>query len=337
MREEKLVICDRNEKYLQAMQEYFLKRKTGLFEIQGFTDIEQLMQGSKEEAPAILLISEELYQEQVKEIAPHKIYILDEGMGLALEYPHIAKYQSMELLIQRLLEEYMLHETAKSKFILGKRARLTTFYAPYSTPIQTECALAAGHELVSKGRRVLYLNFHAFAGFETLLHTHYEADITDLIYFMQKHSDKIRYKLESVKRKLGELDYIPPADNFQDLLTLSEDDWEKILGLLETQTEYDDIVIDVSQICVGLYQILDKSNRIFMPNQKNHISEAAIIQYERLLMRQEKQKIIEKTKRYYVEESLQNRAYGYETQVHTPIGELMKKLLWEDSYAANAE
>ena len=96
MREKLLAVCDKDERYLQGMQEYFQRKGTADFQIVTFTALEQVISYSQNKPIEILLIGENAYAEEAENVRAGKIYLLSEnGHNVNAEYPAITKFQSM--------------------------------------------------------------------------------------------------------------------------------------------------------------------------------------------------------------------------------------------------
>jgi hypothetical protein len=149
--------------------------------------------------------------------------------------------------------------------------------------------------LADRGDKVLYLNLHGFSGFEDIMNISYEADITDFMYFVLKHSEKLLYKLEGMKRNIRGVDYIPPALDFADLVSIKPEEWAKALDLVMYSGDYTDIVIDIDESCQGFYNILDRSDRVYaLYNEASMYGRATFSHFKRLLEGKEKTNILDK-------------------------------------------
>ncbi len=88
MREKLLAVCDKDERYLQGMQEYFQRKGTADFQIVTFTALEQIISYSQNKPIEILLIGENVYTEEAPNARAGKIYLLSEnGHNGNAEYP----------------------------------------------------------------------------------------------------------------------------------------------------------------------------------------------------------------------------------------------------------
>lgn len=327
MREKQLAICDKDIRYLEMMQTYLMRNKIADFQILIFDNLESALEASSEDSFEILLVSEGIYDETVKSIQAQKVFILREnGMSGIREYPFVMKYQSVESLISAVLSEYAQekqdNEQADKKLRCGRNStRLISVYAPDRSRAQTLAALAIGEQLSNKGRKVLYINLLPFAGFEGMLNCHYDTDITDFVYYALRNSDKLIYQLESIKCRIGQLEYLPPAFDYKDLAEISSKDWEKMIDILLYSGDYDDIIIDISETCQGFYRLLERSDDIYLVENNNTYSKAMSSQFCRLIELKEKNRILKNLIKVDLYNGWEQQGYDIASVDRTELGE----------------
>lgn len=324
----RLVICDRDERYRQRMQAYLIKRLKD-FEILTFDSLERATGYSKNEAFAILLVSEQLYETDLQKIQAVQTFILREnGAKAVTEYPYIEKYQSIENLIGDIFAEY-LEENVSHLSVRQRKTVLHTFYSPVRKTEQTKAAIALGQVLAKMDKKVLYLNLQPFVSWEDT-DQNVSADITDLLYFMRKQNSNCEYRLQSMKRSLGGMDYLAPAADYMDLLMVTEQEWLKLLDLLEQAGDYQEIILDLSEICQGLYRFLEQSDCIYSMSGTLDTEKGSIHQYRKLLEKREQFSILDKTNWLEMPRGSFEQAVSLERMYATPLGEYMKGLVREN-------
>lgn len=325
-------ICDNDERYLRCMQEYLEKKRLTDFEVQIFTSVDETCRYTQHNSLEILLIGEGCFQECVKEIGIKKVYILQESSSCEISgLTKVMKYQSMERLISKVLEDYAqtvcLDERACEKsVVMSKMARVTCFYTPQQTASQSIYALSMAQLLAKEGKRVLYLNLTPFAGFEALLHTTYETDVTDFFYYALKHSDRLGMKLDGIRQKIGEVDYLPPAMDYQDLLSLSAKEWKDGLLQLQGLGVYDELILDLVSASQGLYELLQMSDNIYTVRQPDIRAKAALAQFEELCIRRKQQEILQKINEIVDVCELPEKVY-YDTLVNSDYAKKMLQMM----------
>lgn len=333
MKERQLAICDKDVQYLETLQSYLLKKKPAGFEILVFSSVYQAVEASEETGFEILLVGESTYDAAIEKVNARKIFILlENGLSGIREHSAISKYQSMSALIGQVLDEFSLEEGAFG-LVGGQKgkARLISFFSPDRHCGQTAAALCASELLADKGERVLYLNLSAFSGFEELLQIKYDSDITDFMYFVLKHSDKLLYKLEGIKRTLHGVDYLPPALDYADLRNIAEEDWKRVLDVLLCSGNYTQVAVDLTEVCQGFYHILDRSDRVYVVTDQASVrSRSAFNQYHSLLLAKQYGRIIEKTRVVDFRSDWDACSADLEGLPVSVIGAHMRSILQED-------
>lgn len=327
----RLVICDCDERYRQMMQAYFIKRLRD-FEIFTFDSLERAEEYCRKEPFAILLVSEQLYETNLQKVKAVQTFILRENGNKAVtEYPYIEKYQSMERLIGDIFAEYSEGSIFKP-CVRQKKTVIHAFYSPVRKQEQTKAALALGQVLAKKEKRVFYLNLQPFAGMEELFSIDFPTDITDFLYFMRKQDCNCAHRLQSVKKSLCGMDCFAPAADYMDLLTITEQEWLKLLDMLIEAGDYDDIILDLSEICQGLYRILEQSDCIYSMGGLVKTDRNSINQYKKLLEKRELSSILEKTSWLELPKGCFEQISNFERLYTTQLGEYMKGFIRENGY-----
>jgi len=338
MNKKRFVICDKDREYLSMMQAYLLKKNPAGFEIIVFDSIKEAAVASKEEPFEIVLISEGIYDTNVTNINAQKIFILQEnGLAQITEYSMVDKYQSMERLIGQVLDAFALDEKCKSVESRGRTpSKLICFYAPDRHKGQSIAALTAAQVLSDMGKKTLYISMQPFSGFEQLFGTVYEADITDFMYFILKHSDKLLYKLEGIKRTIHGIDYLPPALDYSDLMSIEEDDWKKCFDVLLYSSDYAYVVVDLTETCKGFYQLLERSNTFYILSEQDRFSRAMYAQFEQLIRIRELGSILEKSVNFHLMKGWEDYCSNLGQLCVSPLGVYMKGILTQNGAEINS-
>lgn len=329
MNKKRLAICDKDRDYLSMMQAYLSKKNPAGFEIIVFDSVKEAKAASKEEPFEIFLVSEGVYDTSVTNIDAQKIFILQEdGHAGITGYSMVEKYQSMERLIGQVLDAFALDEKCMSVESRGRTpSKLISFYAPDRHKGQSIAALTAAQVLSDMGNKVLYISMQPFSGFEQLLGTKYEADITDFMYFVLKHSDKLLYKLEGIKRTIHGVDYLPPALDYSDLMSIEEDEWKRCFDALLYSSDYAYIVVDLTETCKGFYHLLERSDASYILTENDGFSRAMYAQFEQLIRIKELGAVLEKGVCFHLMKGWEDYHLNLEQLSVSPLGAHMKGIL----------
>lgn len=298
-----LAVCDPEEAYASRLMEYLNEKQVSPFYVRAFTSKEALKDYAKEEDVEVVLISSDLAEDEtddeLRELGIGKRILLTQGRVPAeLEgEPAVYKYQSAEKIIREALFFYA--EEAQPYLqaaLLKEEVRLYGVYSPIHRIGKTTFALALGSVCAAK-KKTLYLNLEPCSGFEEMLgmdcqtggkaHRSYGQpwNLGDLLYYLRKGKQGFLYKLKSVTQSLGELDFVLPVSSGEDLLTMTEAEWEELLERLITDAGYECLVIDFSDCVQGLPTLLDKCSKVYMPVSEDRISQAKIKQFMDVLER----------------------------------------------------
>ncbi len=320
-----IAICDSDARYRQSLQSYLMKRLPE-YEVHIFANLSETMEYSGKQGFAILLVSEQALERTISKVQALQIFVLREnGKSEIQDYPYVDKYQSVEQLIREVFEEYAKHSLREEPaYRCYQKTRLHAFYSPIGQQEQTLCAFTLGQLIVQQEKKVLYLNLQAFAGQKELFLGEQAADITDLLYFAGKGEGNLSAKLQGMKQTLGGVDYLAPAQDGMDLLQVTKEEWLTLLERVMEWGEYSDVILDLSEICQGLYQILEKSDVIYSINGRTKTQQYSVERYQKLLQKRDMEAVLEKTIWLDLPQLGTEREQPMERLVTTPLGEYMK-------------
>lgn len=293
-----LAICDYEKMYAYKLAEYLSGKKNFPFRVMPFNDSEKLAAFCKENPIEILLLGEGINKEGFQGLQIGTVFSLCEEHEKVMEGQGcIYKYQSGTAIMKKIMELYAQEKGQNRAAVphIGKgNMEIIGVYSPIGRCLQTSFSLILG-QLLSKNKRCLYLNFEAYSGFSRLLEKDFQHDFMDLMYFLKEGSEKFAYKLGSMVESIGNLDFIPPAVSFLDILEMEGEKWQLLLNELERSTDYQVVILDLSDHVRGLFQILERCGRIYTITKPDGMALAKIEQYERLLASMKKENILEKT------------------------------------------
>lgn len=201
----------------------------------------------------------------------------------------IFKYRSAAVLLHT-IEGYLGTEPTATG------TQLISLYSPIKRSLQTTFGITLAH-LLSKQKRVLYLNLEGYSGLERTLADAYSKDISDFIYDIHQTSENIPLILPKFIYRLGEIDMIPPVLNPNNLYDITEQMWLDALQKLQNTQLYDHIIVDVSDFIHGTFSILQASQVIFSLTKSDSRSEAKWQQYCSILQESDYKDILQKTTR----------------------------------------
>lgn len=356
-----LAICDCETLYACRLTDYFNYNDILPFEAMAFDDSQKLEKYMDNHKVSVLMIDERMFCDKVYEYPVEEIVILSEGnvSDEKSEYPivnpldeqsenltanilhekseylavrefsRIYKYQSAEEIGKALL---VICSVSQGKLALetkcNKNVELIGIYSPVGRCLQTSFSLVLG-QLLATNKKCLYINMEPYSGFNNLFGVHYDQNMSDLLYFLKKGSDRFGYKLKSTIERLGNLEYIPPAEMFLDLMDVDARTWQTFLQEIIKQTDYEVIILDLSDYVRGLVELLTSCDHIYTIIKKDGIAMAKIEQYEKMLLFTHNDAVLNKTKKFQFP-IFKELPKQIERLTYSELAEYTKKLIEED-------
>ena len=277
-----LAVCDSEIAYAYQLVDYLTNKKNFPFQVQLFTSEKTLLEYSLHHPIAVALISQKDYQQQkINHFIDHILILRENYENDLSDINTIYKYQSMELIIKELLEWIARKGTLTRVISDGKNMKLIGIYSPIGKCFKTSFSIVLG-QLLSKKHKVLYINMESYSGLEKLLQKDFKTDMAELIYHLQNSKEKFIYHMGSMTGKIGELDILPPFYSFLDFISVSKDEWFQLFQEIERGTDYEYIILDLSDAIQGLYDILRLCDMVYTLGREDGFSMAKIEQYENI-------------------------------------------------------
>lgn len=333
MNSQVLVIYDEDSFYAKKLQDFLSKHKSNPFEVNVFTnkeDLQRIYLNSNKVGPEIMLVAESCFDEDVSKIHSKYIFILNEtGLKKYSQYVNFNKYQSAEDLLKQLLLEYAnCQKDVIPRFYGNSRAKLVGVYTPVRRCMQTSFAIALSQILGKKGR-TLYINFEQFSGFSKLFQKRYLKDLSDLVYFYIYSRDKFLYWLEGVVEHFKDMDYIPPVLTAVSLVSVNANIWVDMLETICSEAGYEYVVLDLSDNIQGIFSILDMCHKVYTIQREDTISVAKLRQYEQILEEKQYASIRDKVRNIKLPTFTIREEFG-EDVIYGELYEYVAKITRED-------
>lgn len=268
-------VCGKEESYINKLYEYILKNYGEDFKVVLFTKEDSLATFMQESSVELVLAEEDFK-------VPKTEALLISLLSRPGKTGGVYKYMSSEQIMKEVMTVCADAKSIKGAIQCEENARIIGIYTPIKRCFQTTFALTVG-QILAKRHKVLYLNFEGYSGFEKLFHANGKSDLTDLVYFSETGKDSLSYRIESIKEKIGELDYINPIKIISKYKDISREQWERLINNLSEHTDYEYILLDLSEQVNGLLNILQKCTRIYTITDSERMASAKMAQYENLL------------------------------------------------------
>lgn len=341
MKQEIFAICDLEEAYAFRMAEYIMEKVPVPYALHLFTRTEELQVFLKENEISILLISESAIHEITIELHIPNIFVLQESDSVQEgesqinpDYHIISKFQRPEQIIRK-MTEFMAdlgweEKTSKKEH----RMKIIGIYSPVRRCLQTSFALTMG-QLLAKKHKVLYLNFEWYSGFSQMLHKEFPADMLDVLYYFKCAREKLSIRLPSIVQNINGLDFIPPGQASLDMQGISGGKWLELLEILERISDYEYLILDLTDGMSGLFELLSRCYKIYTITKDDGFAMAKINQYEKMLQLNEMHEIAGKTVkcRFPFFEKLPS---DLNLMTHGELAGYVKAIIREDLYEEQA-
>lgn len=291
-----MAVYDVEPRYADRFADFTNQKEKAPFTVVAFTSVEALREYAKTHTIEILLISNEVPKETVKEILAAQVVVLAEGEVVPAEdeYPSVYKYQSTDSIIREVLAHYCEQPRAASRVLPGKKAKLIGVYSPIGRCLKTSLAWTMGQQLGKNGK-VLFLSLEEYSGFSKLLGEEPQTDLSDAFYFYQQKTCNFM-RISSLIYTWGNLDYIPPVRYPEDLGQM-EENLVDLIGRMAVEGGYEIIVVDVGSLARNAIPVLEVCDVIYMPVKDDCVSAAKLEEFTEHLEVSGKGAVLEKIQR----------------------------------------
>ena len=281
MNEKNLVICDREVRYANGLGENIAEREDLAVKVYVCSSFERVLELARDKRIHIFIVDEQFAYAQRMQIGANQIFVLGRGKvaDLGEEEWAIGKYQCADEIIREVFEFYV--DRTKENVMRSsnkERARLLAVYSPIHRIGKTSFAMALGKECAKK-KKVLYLNLEEYAGFE--LAKNEELNLGDLLYYLRQGNGNLGIRLQSVTRKVEELDVVSPISVVLDLKEVTWTEWEILLKEILENSLYEVVILDVGESVQGLFSLLEMCDRVYMPVLEDEISARKMQLYQK--------------------------------------------------------
>ena len=324
-----LAVCDSETEYAYQLVDY-LSNKNGLpFQIQLFTSEKTLMEYSIHHPIAIALIAQKDFSQEIRKLPIDHLLILGEDYKEEVgDIKVLYKYQSSEKIIKELLNWIAKEGILGRSSVGSKELKLIGIYSPVGKCLKTSFSFVLG-QLLSKKHKVLYLNMESYSGLGRLLQKEFRSDMSELIYYLQNSKEKFIYRMGSMIERAGEMDILPPFDSFLDFVSVSREEWIELFQEIEKGSDYEYIILDLSDAVQGLFDILRLCDVIYTLTREDGFSLAKIAQYEEILKKSNYEDIWKKTKQCTIP-IIKNLPTGLLQLTYTELAEYARMKIEED-------
>ena len=107
--------------------------------------------------------------------------------------------------------------------------------------------------------------------------------MSTLLYYVKQETGNLGLILTTLINRKNGVDYIPPVNCSDDLRTVTKEEWLWLFQKILCDSIYDVLVLDLGEGILGLYDILQFCDQVYMPVADDEIAASKIVQYENTL------------------------------------------------------
>lgn len=289
-------LYDSETPYITKLGGYLSINSSFPFIVKVCATIQELQERLKTEKPKLLLISEcdKDVLEECK--CEETIFLSVNKSGNHNGNRYINKYQSGEKIVKDILG-FVAESDSMSSIITRKCSmKILSFYTPIKRSLSTTMCIAMG-QLLSKKAKTLYINFECFSGLNKLLNCEFQKNIGDLLFYLDNQNQNPGLVLSGIVENRDGLDILPPFNNQMDLINIRDEIWIRLFEIIERETDYEYLLLDLSDSVQGLFDILKLSDKVITSVDNDEVAIFKLTQYEECLRYTGYEEVLEKTKK----------------------------------------
>lgn len=293
--EKTIAICDSDLSYAGRLVEYLRREAAFPCEIRLYTGAEKLLEDPDVKGASLVVISQSQYDGAVAGAGFERLLVLNESDEWMEEPENISKYQPITNIAQAIrLRCGIGDEPVVASMRHGRPMIRIGVYTPVTRCLQTTFTMTLG-QILARRHKVLYMNFEAFSGLEKMLSREFRGSVSDLIYYNECAREKMAGQLELMTETAGGMYFLPPMKSFIELRSIRKEQWSSLLRTIEKVTEYEYLLMDLTEHTDGLLDLLRTCDRVYTIIRDEPFSRARYFQYEDLLRRMDYEDVRMKT------------------------------------------
>ena len=290
-----LAVCDAEERYASKLADYLNLKEGFPFQVRYFSTVERLIQFTRQQAVEAALVCEKYEkEEELTQTVPSVITLSERNSIEKGTHKAVWKYQSCEVLMKEVLQILAGECKEGSHILRNVPLKIIGLYSPVKRTMQTTFGLTMGQLLAKKGK-VLYINMEGFSGLNSMLKRNFQRDLSDLLYYIQNGKQGLAYIMGSMVESVNGMDMLPPMLCQMDLISIEAKEWLQLFYEIESQSDYEYLVLDLSDSIQGLFEILRQCFVIYTMTERDGFAMAKIDQYEQMIKQCCYEDILEKT------------------------------------------
>lgn len=210
------------------------------------------------------------------------------------------------------------------------RADVQAVWSPVRGAGTTAAAVLLGL-ILSEKEPTLLVSAERYSALPALLPREREGSLADLLYYVKVKGDPAAH-LPELEEREGNLVWICPAAEPEDLRSAAGEDWAALILALRASGRYRHVVIDAGDGPGDEVRILEAADRIWMPTKQNGIALQRERAFRARLEREGREELLDRTVRFSFPETEEVRdLLDYRQLLHTQWGRCIRRLVREEA------
>lgn len=320
MKETVAVICGKETEWLQRFAQYLQEKAQPRAKAAVFSDGGEARDFLMQNRVDLAILPEEM-AEEFSALTNVFFFTEEERPG---DERALYRYRPMSRQLGQ-IRTRLGRQTEESE---AGQAEVHAVYSPVRGAGQTAAAMLLGQILAESGPTLL-ISTERYSVLPALLPREKEGTLADLLYYARVRGDVAEHLPETEERE-GNLFWICPAPEAEDLRSASKEDWTVLVNALKAGSGFGRIVIDAGDGAQDETWLLEMADVIWMPLGKSGIS----LQRERAfcarLEREGRTGLLDRTRRFCFPETEElNGLLDYRQLLYTAWGRYLRQLLRE--------
>lgn len=243
-------------------------------DIQLFTVMAELKKYLIVSEPEVLIVSEEYYVDELKELFNKTLIIMTEEAvcreliqeKYGCDAVGIYRYQSFEKIYSIISDNSLIiHKSLLSD------TKLIGIYSPVCVEPKTAFALNMARILGQRGK-TLYINLEDFSGLDEILPPAREENLSDAFYYYMQGRESSIDKILSVISNVAGFDYFSPVRCAEDISSMEPEQIIDFVECIEKHGGYEFIVLDISNSLRQSWKLTECCNVVYVPVKGDYLS-----------------------------------------------------------------
>ena len=217
----------------------------------------------------LILSNMENYEQMRDEIDSERVIVLLDSKEGVEERNRIYKYQNCDVVLKEILKMASSIDDINVYINRSTTMKVIAVYTPNDSRIATSIALDIG-KLLSGMASTLFISLDGMSVIPDITGIEFDMDMSDLFCENMTEGGLSNAIIRSVRR-LGNMDVLPIMHNYQDMASVTNEEWKNFIKDIERKTDYEFVVIDLTESVRNLFDILKLANYICVATSKGTV------------------------------------------------------------------